>query len=71
MEEGRGAYTVSVGKPEEKRPLERPRHRWVDNNKMYFQEVGLEGGGMDWIDQALDMDKWQNLVNAVMNNQFP
>jgi DNA relaxase NicK len=44
-----------VGKPEGKRPLGRPRHRWEDNIKKYLQEVGC--GGMDWIDVALDRDR--------------
>ena len=48
--EGRGVYRVLVGKPEGKRPLGRPRHRWEDNLKMDLQEVGC--GSMDWIDLA-------------------
>ena len=47
MRERRGVYRVLVGKPEGKRPLGKPRHRWVDNIKMDLQEVGC--GGMDWI----------------------
>jgi len=46
----RGIYRVLVGKPEEKRPLGRPRHRWEDNIKMDLQEVGY--GGIDWIELA-------------------
>ena len=49
MSEKRGSYRVLVGKPEEKRPLGRPRRRWVDNNRMDLQEVG--GGYVDWIDK--------------------
>jgi hypothetical protein len=45
-----------VGKPEGKRPLGRPRHRWEDI-KMDFQEVGC--GGKDWIELAMDRDRWQ------------
>jgi hypothetical protein len=45
--EERGVYRVLVGKPEGKRPLVRPRHRWEDNIRMDLQEVGC--GGMDWI----------------------
>jgi hypothetical protein len=56
-------YRILVGKPEEKRPLGRPRHRWVGNNKMYLSEIGL--GGMDWIDLAQDRDQWRDLVNTV------
>jgi hypothetical protein len=40
MGEGIGVYRVLVGKPERKRPLERPRRRWEDNIKMDLQEVG-------------------------------
>jgi len=67
--ERRGVYSVLVGKPEEKRPLGSPRHRWDDNIKMHLQEV--ECGGMDWIDQVQDSDRWLALVNAVMNLRFP
>ena len=56
-------------KPEGKRPLERPRHRWEDNIKMDLQEVGC--GYMDWIKLAQDMNGWQALVNAVMNLRVP
>ena len=67
MGEGRGAYRVLVGKPEGKRPLVRPRHRWEVNIKMDLQEAGC--GGMDWIEVAQDRDRWQALVNVVMNLQ--
>jgi len=56
---------VLVGKPEETRPLGRPRCRWQDNIKMDLQAVGC--GGMDWIELAQDKDRWRALVNAVMN----
>jgi hypothetical protein len=69
MWERRGEYRVLVGKPEGKRPLGRPRHRWVDNIKMDLQEVGC--GGMDWIDLAQDRERWKALVNAVINIQVP
>jgi len=69
MWESRGVYTVLVGKPDGKRPLERSRRRWEDNIKMDFQEVGC--GGMDWIALAQDKDKWRALVNAVMNRRDP
>jgi len=55
MGEGRGVYRVLVGKPEEKRPLGRPRRRWEDNTKMDLQEVGC--GGMDWIETVQDRDR--------------
>jgi len=58
-------YTVLVGKPEGRRPLGRPRHRWEDNIKIDLQEVGC--GDMDWIELAQDRDRWWALVTAVMN----
>jgi hypothetical protein len=69
MDEGRGAYRILVGRPEGRRPLGRPRHRWEDNIKMDLQEVGW--GGMDWIDVAQDRDRWRALVNVVMNLRVP
>jgi hypothetical protein len=54
-----------VGKPECKRPLGRPRHRWENNSKVDLQEVRCPG--VDWIDLAEDRDGWRALVNAVMN----
>jgi hypothetical protein len=59
---------VLVGKPEGRRPLGRPS-RWEDNIKMDLREVGWEG--MDWIDLAQDRDRWQALVNEVMNFRVP
>jgi hypothetical protein len=59
--------TVLVGKPEGKRQLGRPRHRWKDDIKMDLQEVGCEC--MYWIDLAQDRDRWLTLVNVVMNLQ--
>ena len=67
--ETRDVYRVLVGKPEGKRSLVRPRHRWEDNIKMDLQEV--ECRGMDWIELAKDRDRWQALVNEVMNLWFP
>jgi hypothetical protein len=58
-----------VVKPEAKRPLGRPKRRWVDNIKMYLREI--EWGGMDWIDLAHDRDQWRALVNTVMNLGVP
>jgi hypothetical protein len=54
-----------VGKPEGKRPLGRPRHRWIDNSKMDLLEIGL--GVVDWIGLARDRYRWRALVNSVMN----
>jgi hypothetical protein len=61
----RNAYRILVGKPEGKRPLGRPRRRWVDNMKIDLREIGWVG--MDWIDLAQDRDRWRALVNTVMN----
>jgi hypothetical protein len=69
MGEGRGEYRYLVGKPEGKRPLERTRRRWEDNNKMDLREVGC--GGMDWIELAQDRDRWRAVVAAVMNLRVP
>jgi hypothetical protein len=52
-------------KPEEKRPLARPRCRWVDNIKLDLREIGWVGG--DWIDIAQNRDKWRAFVNEVLN----
>ena len=65
MGEERGVYRVLVGKPEGRRPLGRPRRRWVDNIRMELQEVGC--GYMDWIGLAQYRDRWRTLVSAVMN----
>ena len=64
-----GMYRVLVGKPDGKRPLGRPRHRWLDNIRMDLQEVGC--GYMDWIGLAQDRDRWRTLVSAVMNLRVP
>jgi hypothetical protein len=58
-----------VGKPEGKRPLERPRRRWEDNIRMDLREIGW--GSMDCIDLAQDRDQWRALVNTVMNLRVP
>jgi hypothetical protein len=62
--ERRGVYRVLVGKPEGKRLLGRPRHRWDDKIKIDLHEVGC--GVMDSIELAQDRDRWWALVNAVM-----
>ena len=69
MCEERGVYRVLVGKPEGKRSLGRPRHRWVDNIRLDLREVGC--GYMDWIGLVQDRDRWWTLVSAVMNLWVP
>jgi hypothetical protein len=69
MGEDRGVHRVLVGKPERKRPLERPRHRWEDNIKIDLQEVG--GGHGDWIELAQDMNEWRAFVGTVRNFRVP
>jgi hypothetical protein len=68
MGEKRNAYRILVGKPEGKRRLGRPRHRWK-KIKMDLREIGW--GGMDWIDLAQDRDHWRALVNMAMNLRVP
>jgi hypothetical protein len=69
MGEKKNAYRLLVGKPEEKRPLGRPRRRWVDNIKMDLGEVGWSH--VDWIGLAKDRNRWRALVNLVLNLQVP
>jgi len=61
-------HRVLVGKPEGKRPLGRPRHRWEDNIKMGLREVG---GGGDRMELVQDRDRWRALVTTVMNFRVP
>jgi hypothetical protein len=65
--EKRNAYGILVGNPEGKRPLGRPRRRWVDNIKIDL--IGCDG--MDWIELAQDRDQWRALLNTVMNLLVP
>ena len=67
--EERRVYRVLVGKPEGRRPLGRPRRRWVDNIRTVLQEVGC--GYMDWIGLAQDRERWRTVVSAVMNLRVP
>jgi hypothetical protein len=69
MGETRHAYRILVGKPERKKPLRRPTHRWVDNIKMDLREIGWDG--RDWIEAAQDRDQWRALVNTVMILRVP
>ena len=69
MGEEKGAYRVLLGKPEGRRPLGRPRRRWVDNIRLDLQEMRC--GYMDWIGLAQDRDRWQTVVSTVMNLWVP
>jgi hypothetical protein len=69
MGERRGLYRVLVAKPEGKKPLGRPRHRWEDDIRMDLQEVGC--GCVDWIGLAQDRDSWRALVSVVMKFRVP
>jgi hypothetical protein len=69
MGEKRNVYRLLVGKPEGKRPLGRPRRRWIDNIKMDLLERELSV--VDWIGLGQDRYRWRALVNAVMNLRVP
>jgi hypothetical protein len=69
MGETRNAYRILVGKPEGRRPLGRPRRRWVYNVKKDLREIGWVG--VDWIELAQGRNQWRALVNMVMNLQVP
>ena len=62
-------YWVLVGKPERRRPMGRPRRRWLDNIRIDLHEVGC--GYMDWIGVAQDRDRRRTLLSAVMNIRVP
>jgi hypothetical protein len=65
----RNAYRILVGKPEGRRPLGRPRRRWVDNIKIDLRETGWDD--VDWVDLAQCRDQWRALVQTVMNLRVP
>jgi hypothetical protein len=69
MGEKRNTYRLVVERPEGKRPLRKPTHRWVDNIRMDLVEV--EWGYVGWIDLAQDCDRWRALVNSVLNLWVP
>jgi hypothetical protein len=69
MGEVRGAYNILIGRPEGRRPLGRPRHRWEDKIKTDLREIGC--GDMDSIHLSQDRDRWQAFVNTVMNLRVP
>jgi hypothetical protein len=64
MGEKRNVHKVLMGKPEGKRPLGRPRHRWEDGIRMDLREISW--GSVDWIQLAQDRDRWWALVNMVI-----
>jgi hypothetical protein len=69
MGEKRNVYRLLVGKSERKRPLGRPRRRWIDNIKMDRLEIELNV--VDWIGVAQDRSRWRALVNSVRNLRVP
>jgi hypothetical protein len=69
MGEKRNVYRLLVGKPEGKRPLGRPRRRWMYNIKMGILEIELSV--VDWICHSQDRYRWRTLVNSVMNLRVP
>jgi hypothetical protein len=69
MGEGRSVCRVWVGRPEGKRPLDRPRHTWDDNIKLDLREIGIDGA--NWIQLAQDRVQWRSFVNTLMNLRVP
>jgi hypothetical protein len=69
MGEKKNAYRLLMRKPEGKRPLGRPRCRWVDNIRIDLGEVGWDD--VDWIDLAQDRNRWRALVNSVLDLRVP
>jgi hypothetical protein len=69
MGEKNNVYRLLVGKLEGKRPLGRPRRRWIDNIKMDLLEIGVSV--VDWVGLAQDRYRWSALVNSVMNLRVP
>jgi len=69
MREGRSVYWVLVGRPEDKRPLRRPRRWWEDNIKMDLTEIEIDGE--NWIQLAQDRVQLRTCVNTVMNLRVP
>jgi hypothetical protein len=69
MVEGRGVYSVVVGRPDGKRPLGRPRRRWEGNIKMDLREIGIDEA--NWIQLVQDRVQWRSFVNTGMNLRVP
>ena len=65
MEEGRIAFKIITGK----RPLRRPRRRWVNNITMDLEEIGINAG--NWVGPAQDRNYWRSLVNVALNLRVP
>jgi hypothetical protein len=66
---GRSVYRVLVGRPEDKRPLGRPRRKWDDNIKLDLREIGIDG--TNWIRLTQDRIQWRAFVNTVMDLRVP
>ena len=69
MRERKGICGVVMGRPEGKRPLGKPRHRWEDNIKVDLKEIGWKG--LDWIDLTQDRDRWLAIMNMIKNLCVP
>jgi len=69
MGERRGVYRVLIGRPEVRRPLGTPRHRWEDNIKMDLREIGIDGA--NWIHLAQDRVQWRACVDTGMKLRVP
>jgi hypothetical protein len=69
MGEMRNAYKVLVGKPEGKRPLRRPRHRWEDSTRLDLRQTGW--GSVEWTHMAQARNRWRAPLNTVMNLRVP
>jgi hypothetical protein len=69
MGEERKVCKVLVGKPEGKRPLRRPRHRWENGIRMDLGEISWVEGSVDWIQLAPDMDRWWAVMNTIINRR--
>jgi hypothetical protein len=67
--EKKNVYRLLVGKPDGRRPLGKPRRRWLDNIRMDLVEVGW--GDVDWIGLVQDRNRWRTLVNSVLNLLVP
>ena len=69
MEEGRSAFKILTGTPTGKRPLGKSRHRWKDNIRIDFEEMGINAG--NWVDSAQSRDYWRAFLNAALNLRVP